>query len=76
MNICNQGASFKDGAVEGCLIGLSIGVVLGSIRAVSLDGVPHSVDETPCKTLITHVMGGIISGALIGVVYMTKLSLN
>ncbi|KAK6617561.1 hypothetical protein RUM44_005149 [Polyplax serrata] len=70
MTFCNDNASFRQGAFEGCMIGLSIGVVLGSVRALVLDGVPHSEDETPCKTLISHIIGGLLSGALVGVVYV------
>lgn len=70
MTFCTEGSSFKAGAFEGSLIGLSIGVVMGSLRALSLRGVRHDEDETPIKSLISHIVCGYIAGGMIGAVHV------
>lgn len=69
MGLCVAETNFKSSAFEGCMIGLSIGLVVGTIRAISLSGVPHSENETPGNTFVSHTLSGFIAGSLIGVVY-------
>ncbi|KAL0271094.1 UNVERIFIED_CONTAM: hypothetical protein PYX00_008303 [Menopon gallinae] len=69
MGVCYEDLSISGGAFQGCMIGLSIGLVMGTIRAISLSGIPHPEDETPCKTFIFHILGGVVAGSLIGIVH-------